>query len=1360
LYNYSGYSLESLLEFKNLVNWPGIPIKDFYRIITYNNTANPSDAFTETSQTNLSVLENNATNPVKYIKVAPSRNDVDPLDILIYETRKNLEDEITSRASLISYESTSDYPYDDDGFKPGYYYLETTDGIVDYIYIAVPENITDFDGLNLSDRSFSYHLYDNPNSRLYAFGINRNTGDSQNNWYFDVITQEGAAGDTTLYEGFTYTFQEDDYKNGLTLEQILIGEQFPSSTTPISSGILFGTGFKLGEIHPQIQLMYRSNLEFNNLTRYQAIKQVAETFDSIAVFNTVDNTVSFYPEIIEDGETDPWNNNGLVLRYGAYLKSLQKDIDSSKIITMAQGIGKDNIPISLVTPTGDNFWEDYSYFLDEYYISNTTGFTITYDATKGLDITYPAGSRSSRWMPAAEAQKISEWQYTRDYFHNLLLGEPISENIAHDKYENLYAERLEALNAFVKLQTEVEQKLALKFKYFTLKEHYIKQNKNNPGTYNDKENEYTRKYNEVSFQVGSARRRLKRIENLVYDKEQDGSKNYVFYANAVTTNGSAVINLIQPNFDLVVGAAVSGDGIPLGATIASIENGLKFTLSANATATVNVNNAVRLTFTESLPESYAHKLLEIKTILNKSNWSIDLNALKSFQREAVVTDSKIDNEFELLLSVVKHVEENKKPIVTIQTGVADILAAEEAYQDWDKVKVGEKIYLFLPNLNVDQESLVREVSIDFEGNSLSFVISTVRNYNKNILSSAFKLVRELKNSERNFNNYVYDRVNYASSEEIPALEDVIETGDSPNQTGPEDQNGDAPENNQEGGQTPEIEDSTIDPPTETFQYKYTTGVFINNGKLTSFKQYTPDGEDPYTIEAEISAANGFEIRRIDGSAENDDLVVTKQAYINNDGEGVIGPVFIAAKDTSAVTLNESSGLILNDNNLTGSTTQLDANNEYVEYKFNQDGTKVLGIKTVSFNVEHSGLGAASVNVALYRQGTLIATFTGQTAFDEFISDSTGSAESVYNADRVRLTLSIVGAGTAEVLRNSINVNTLNKSITLNNFNVTTTGELYAPKIGIGNFGLTNTNRDSIVIEPHPTGTNYRHLKLMTPSTALTNNRTIRFPDKDGIIALTSDLNDTNTYVSSASFNTSTGVLTLTRNDAATVTVDLDGRYVENTDNRLSNDRIATFWEGASTTATTTTGKLVTISGFIRTIGALIRVRFSNGSKVNNPTLNINNGSSNTGIANIRIEGDNATIDNFSLSQNTEVTFRWDGTYYQVISINNSDHAKLIQTGFTITNSLTNPGTYYNVFGARFILLQGYHTSVSPNVSVYNLWIDMTDTNQISTTARSHRIVWNDGTSTFADTIQAQLSGTSVRFASTSGGTWVYRLTAF
>jgi hypothetical protein len=196
------------------------------------------------------------------------------------------------------------------------------------------------------------------------------------------------------------------------------------------------------------------------------------------------------------------------------------------------------------------------------------------------------------------------------------------------------------------------------------------------------------------------------------------------------------------------------------------------------------------------------------------------------------------------------------------------------------------------------------------------------------------------------------------------------------------------------------------------------------------------------------------------------------------------------------------------------------------------------------------------------------------------------------------------------------------------------------------------------------------------------------------------------------------------------------------------DQENAFYRGTSSTAITTAAKVVTITGFQRNTGVLVSVQFTNGSRVASPTLNINS----TGAASIFVNGSAATIDNFSLNANDFVTLRWDGTIYEVVAVAH-EGPRVLNQGFTFDSSISD-NTYYNVFGARFLLLQGFTNSLW----VYNLWIDMTDANQVSTTARSHRVVWNNGTSTFADTVSVQLSGTSVRFASGSGGTWTYRLT--
>jgi len=78
--------------------------------------------------------------------------------------------------------------------------------------------------------------------------------------------------------------------------------------------------------------------------------------------------------------------------------------------------------------------------------------------------------------------------------------------------------------------------------------------------------------------------------------------------------------------------------------------------------------------------------------------------------------------------------------------------------------------------------------------------------------------------------------------------------------------------------------------------------------------------------------------------------------------------------------------------------------------------------------------------------------------------------------------------------------------------------------------------------------NFKSSAIVTESEGISNN------DNDTTIPTSAAVKDyvdntvipdTNTYVTSASFNTSDGVLTLTLNDASTVTVDLDGRFLQN-----------------------------------------------------------------------------------------------------------------------------------------------------------------------------------------------------------------------
>jgi hypothetical protein len=93
----------------------------------------------------------------------------------------------------------------------------------------------------------------------------------------------------------------------------------------------------------------------------------------------------------------------------------------------------------------------------------------------------------------------------------------------------------------------------------------------------------------------------------------------------------------------------------------------------------------------------------------------------------------------------------------------------------------------------------------------------------------------------------------------------------------------------------------------------------------------------------------------------------------------------------------------------------------------------------------------------------------------------------------------------------------------------TTGYLLSGQIHVEDFGKANDDSDTIV----------------TASDGIHNyNDDIHIPTSAAVKSYVDAtvIPDTNTFVNAASFNTSNGVLTLTRNDAATVTTDLDGRF--------------------------------------------------------------------------------------------------------------------------------------------------------------------------------------------------------------------------
>jgi hypothetical protein len=1060
-YSYQGDSIEGTLEFQQMLNWGGIQVKDFYRTIKYeyvkSGTTVTTNRFTENRATGASIPTYTISTStqtvaegqeaVKYITIpttTASSNPPSPLDIFIYQYRRDAQDTLNTESSLIEFNQNTPggtQYQNESGFKPGFYIpILNSLGKVTAIHIALPKDYTSFyTTINSvsSNKVLEFFLYDNPVSRHFAIGINTDEEIEASDMYLDlaqdspvkfviaadvvqnsnIITTTIAnrrriiAGQTiTLREGsgiasntkivstevrrgkinltlsnnytgstsknkifnieslnaaeygaYGFTAQIVYSRNGLKLEDCLLGTQETRNTlNEIQNnklnfdGILFETGYTIGVIHPEIASKYRSNIELNNITKYQAIKNLAESFEAIAIFDNVNKTVSFYP----DKNEQAFSNNGLIITKQNYLKDITNDIDASKVITKAYASGKNNLGISLITPNGGNYWEDYSYYLDSYYVAypsdnNLTnqqkldaiansGVALEENSTTGISFTsFPTGNLA-RWINSTEALKISKWQFTRDYFHDIMLGNFTSTITAHNtRYFDLYNLRSTAINEFVKEETKYFELKATEYRYKYIYESYVKENDNLAENTRQKTFKYLFDSSTTIEDPGTKDFRLNTnafttatqiiiddLDNSNIDRRsflssitttknpriqlKTTAKSAVYQIDSVnsTNTGYIILNVTNLFNSGTAGVFTNTELVDLIFLTWEEVYSVKYTEAKNASA-VGLNklnemhyNIYNTKFDGSIAlstetnliniqtNSFATKIQEVQNFLSKDVWSIDNDELKPFVKETVMSDSALDNELDLLTATREFLIENGQPIVTIDISILDFLSSVQTSMDWNKVKIGEIINIYYPDFNIDTTAQLREIDIDFQSNKLNFTISTYRKYTRNLMTYVLKNLRKTYDSQTNNYNYQYDE-NKVGTERITVIDKKTKKGKKEDGGGGGFDAKETPFNfgsmSSDGSTSTDISGEGIisqvievDPVLETFIYKNEKSLQIADGTLTARNLVKDENDDlVYTTEVEVSGDNGFVIRKINPNGD-----VSPQVYIDTNGNAV------------------------------------------------------------------------------------------------------------------------------------------------------------------------------------------------------------------------------------------------------------------------------------------------------------------------------------------------------------------------------------------------------------------------------------------------------------------------------------------
>lgn len=145
---------------------------------------------------------------------------------------------------------------------------------------------------------------------------------------------------------------------------------------------LSGTGWTVGYINPDFNLKYRQ-FDVSSSTKLDFIYSIATTFEGISTFDTENKKVNIYKE------EEISQYKGFIISYGKYLNTVEDIIDGDLITTRLHAKGNNGLTINSVNPSGQDYIDDFSYFLYPFNMDNngnviTSSYYMSDDLAKAL----------------------------------------------------------------------------------------------------------------------------------------------------------------------------------------------------------------------------------------------------------------------------------------------------------------------------------------------------------------------------------------------------------------------------------------------------------------------------------------------------------------------------------------------------------------------------------------------------------------------------------------------------------------------------------------------------------------------------------------------------------------------------------------------------------------------------------------------------------------------------------------------------------------------------------------------------------------------------------------------------------------
>jgi hypothetical protein len=327
-------------------------------------------------------------------------------------------------------------------------------------------------------------------------------------------------------------------------------------------------------------------------------------------------------------------------------------------------------------------------------------------------------------------------------------------------------------------------------------------------------------------------------------------------------------------------------------------------------------------------ESYTYGLFQLERRLDqiRTLTAIDYASLteaqktelKRIRKGAVYQNTDIIDSKNLFEASRTYLSENINPAITITIDTISILQAYEAQSDWSKVKIGEKVDIYVPDLKINVEAEIQEINIDFQNYKMGLTIATVQNYDKSFgkyFSNIFKLLTtNVLNEQRPRQSAVNSAVEL---EEVYG--DVIEeqTSGGPQMIGSS--TVEDPTETENNPASIEVNEVYIDPRTQRLVSRppsWSNGsggtfslygdVVPGSAKLTSGGLYIKDEND--VLRVKLTARDGL---------------VAEKFKIDLDGNATFSGTLSAGATLSDNSTTLASKLLSIDNAITGLGEQID-----------------------------------------------------------------------------------------------------------------------------------------------------------------------------------------------------------------------------------------------------------------------------------------------------------------------------------------------------------------------------------------------------------------------------------------------------